>query len=278
MNAHSGDTVDYDTLTRRLKMLQRTLTILTVARQPKTAKSLDAGVVTAVIHLLPATEYDAARVRLGLKPLGVNLCPFAGECRNPCLNTAGRGGIAMDSYHGSAFLNNVQKGRYRRTDLYFSDRAAFERAVLADLDKVARFAGKHGYQLGIRWNGTSDIDYETEHPALVSHADGLGFEQYDYTKRPIAYDPSRTVRRVYSLDRGAARDRHALRYLRDGGTVAVVFAVKPGRDLPTEWNGYPVVDGDLTDLRSRDPRGVVVGLRAKGHARSLPVGGFVRAA
>lgn len=270
--------MDYDTLTRKLKTLQRTLTILTVAGQPKTSKSLDAGVVTAVIHLLPADEYDACRERLGLPKLGVNLCPFAGTCRTPCLNTAGRGGIAMDSYHGSAFLNNVQRGRYRRTDLYFSDRAAYERAVLADLDKVARFAGQHGYQLGIRWNGTSDIDYASVHPTLVAHAKALGFEQYDYTKRPIRFDPSSPVRLVYSLDAGAARERHSLRYLRDGGTVAVVFAVKPGRDLPATWNGYPVIDGDLTDLRSRDPRGVVVGLRAKGHARSLPVGGFVRAA
>ena len=270
--------MDSDTLARKLKSLQRTLTVLTVAGQPKTAKSLDAGVITAVIHLLPATEYDAARVRLGLEPLGVNLCPFAGECRRPCLNTAGRGGIAMDSYHGSAFLNNVQRGRYRRTDLYFTNRAAFERAVLSDLDRVARFAGQHGYQLGIRWNGTSDIDYATVHPTLVAHAASLGFEQYDYTKRPVVYDEARPVRLVYSLDRGAARDRHALRYLSAGGTVAVVFNVKPGRALPTEWNGYPVVDGDLTDLRSRDPRGVVVGLRAKGHARALPVGGFVRAA
>jgi hypothetical protein len=270
--------MDYDTLTHRLKNLQGTLTILTVSGQPKTEKSLDAGVVTAVIHLLPSTEYDAARVRLGLAPMGVNLCPFAGECRGPCLNTAGRGGIPMTSYVGSAFANNVQRGRYRRTDLYFTDRAGFERAVIRDLDKVARFAGKHGYQLGIRWNGTSDIDYETAHPTLVSHATRLGFEQYDYTKRPIAYDPSRVVRRVYSLDRGAARDRHALRYLAEGGTVAAVFAVKPGRDLPATWGGYPVIDGDLTDLRSRDPGGVVVGLRAKGAARSLPVGGFVRAA
>lgn len=270
--------MDYDTLARKLKNLQRTLTILTVSGQPKTAKSLDAGVVTAVIHLLPATEYDAARVRQGLDPLKVNLCPFAGECRAPCLNTAGRGGIPMTSYAGSAFTNNVQRGRYRRTDLYFTDPAGFESAVLSDLDKVARFAGKHGYTLGVRWNGTSDVDYATAHPALVARARELGYEQYDYTKRPVSYDPNAPVRLVYSLDRGAARDRHALRYLAAGGTVAVVFAVRPGKPLPATWGGYPVIDGDLTDLRSRDPSGVVVGLRAKGAARSLPVGGFVRAA
>jgi hypothetical protein len=270
--------MDYDTLARKLKNLQKALTILTVAGQPKTAKSLDAGVITAVLHLLPATEYDAVRERLGLPKLGINLCPFAGECKGPCLNTAGRGGLAMDSYHGSAFLNNIQHGRYRRTDRYVNDRAAFERAVLADLDRVARFAGRHGYALGIRWNGTSDIDYAAVHPSLVAHAASLGFEQYDYTKRPTRFDPTAPVRRVYSLDAGAARERHATRYLRDGGTVAVVFGVKPGKPLPATWHGFTVVDGDLTDLRSRDPAGVVVGLRAKGAARYVTgsATGFVR--
>jgi hypothetical protein len=270
--------MDYDTLTRKLKNLQKTLTILTVSGQPKTSKSLDAGVITAVIHLLPSTEYDAARIRQGLDPLKVNLCPFAGECRAPCLNTAGRGGIPMTSYKGSAFANNVQRGRYRRTDLYFTDPAGFERAVLSDLDRVARFADKHGYTLGIRWNGTSDVDYATVHPSLVARAGALGYEQYDYTKRPVSYDPAAPVRLVYSLDRGWTRERHAERYLAAGGTVAVVFAVKAGRSLPATWSGFPVIDGDLTDLRSRDPAGVVVGLRAKGAARALPVGGFVRAA
>lgn len=266
------------TLARALKGIQSALSILTVSGQPKTAKSLDAGVITAVIHLLPHKEYDAVRVRLGLAPLGINLCPFAGECKSPCLNTAGRGGIAMHSYAGKAFSNNVQQGRYRRTDLYVTDREEYERRVLADLEIVAAFARGIGYGLGIRWNGTSDIDYASVHPTLVAAATRLGFEQYDYTKRPVRYDPSAPVRLVYSLDAGAARERHALRYLADGGTVAIVFAVKPSQPLPATWNGYPVLDGDLTDLRSRDPGGHVVGLRAKGKARSLAVGGFVKAA
>lgn len=266
------------TFESRLKALQRTLSFLTVSGQPKTAKSLDAGVLTAVIHLLPADEYDDCRERLGLARLGINLCPFAGSCRAPCLNTAGRGGIPMDNYVGTAFINNVQKGRYRRTDRYVNDRAGFEAQVRYELSMVAAFASLHGLSLGVRWNGTSDIDYATVHPTLVAHAAALGFEQYDYTKRPVKHDSAAPVRLVYSLDAGAARERHALRYLRDGGTVAVVFAVKPGKPLPATWNGYPVVDGDLSDLRSRDPSGVVVGLRAKGHARTVKVGGFVRAA
>lgn len=265
------------TFESNLKALQRTLSFLTVSGQPKTAKSLDAGVLTAVIHLLPADEYDACRERLGLPRMGVNLCPFAGSCRTPCLNTAGRGGIPMDAYAGTAWSNNVQRARYRRTDRYVSDRAGFEAQVRHELSMVAAFAGLHGLSLGIRWNGTSDIDYATVHPSLVAHAAALRFEQYDYTKRPVRYDAAAPVRLVYSLDAGAARERHALRYLRDGGTVAVVFSVKAGKPLPATWHGFPVIDGDLSDLRSRDPGAHVVGLRAKGHAKKAKVGGFVRA-
>jgi hypothetical protein len=54
--------------------------------------------------------------------------------------------------------------------------------------------------------------------------------------------------------------------------VAVVFA---GNDLPTEWNGKPVIDGDTDDLRFLDPQGVIVGLRAKGKAK-YDTSGFVK--
>ena len=48
--------------------------------------------------------------------------------------------------------------------------------------------------------------------------------------------------------------------------------------MPTSHLGLTVIDGDKTDTRYDDSRGVVVGLRAKGKAAQLPVGGFVRAA
>ena len=39
------------------------------------------------------------------------------------------------------------------------------------------------------------------------------------------------------------------------------------QDLPEQWNGFPVVDGDLTDLRYLDPKGGhVIGLRLKAHS------------
>jgi hypothetical protein len=63
--------------------------------------------------------------------------------------------------------------------------------------------------------------------------------------------------------------------LKHGVNVAVVF---PSADFPATWQGYQVIDGDVNDLRFRDPRGVIVGLKAKGDARKLAVGGFVQIA
>jgi hypothetical protein len=47
--------------------------------------------------------------------------------------------------------------------------------------------------------------------------------------------------------------------------VAVVFQDR----LPKQWLGKRVIDGDQHDLRFRDPRGVVVGLVAKGQGRKI---------
>ena len=48
-----------------------------------------------------------------------------------------------------------------------------------------------------------------------------------------------------------------------GGNVAVVFR----NQLPKTWKGFEVVNGDDTDLRFLDKRGVVVGLIEKGKAK-----------
>jgi hypothetical protein len=69
-----------------------------------------------------------------------------------------------------------------------------------------------------------------------------------------------------------------------GRNVAVVFSTKRGEPLPQSWQGFTVVDGDLSDLRFLDvppasppgilPFGIIIGLRAKGRAKTR-TSGFV---
>jgi hypothetical protein len=57
--------------------------------------------------------------------------------------------------------------------------------------------------------------------------------------------------------------------------VAVVFGVPKSKPLPVGYLGRPVFNGDDSDLRFLDPRGVVVGLYAKGKAKKDTTG-FVK--
>lgn len=248
-----------------------TFSLLTVDGNPKVAKGASVGVLTGVLHLLPATRYDELRAAQGLPRLGVNLCPFAGTCAAPCLNTAGQGGIPQASYASTVFTNNVERGRYRRTHEYFTNRAAFLAQLIAELGKLADLARKYGMEPAARLNGTSDINWAARHPEVIRAAQRLGVRLYDYTKRPVKYVADAPIHYTYSLDVGAGREEHAMDYLRAGGNVAVVFR----GGLPETWNGYPVIDGDVTDVRYLDPRGVVVGLKAKGKAKT-DTSGFVR--
>ena len=56
--------------------------------------------------------------------------------------------------------------------------------------------------------------------------------------------------------------------LASGGNVAVVFR----GGLPKTYLGFPVVNGDYTDLRFLDPKGSVIGLTEKGLAKKDETG------
>ena len=68
---------------------------------------------------------------------------------------------------------------------------------------------------------------------------------------------------------------NALELINKGLNFAVVFDTAKGQPLPAQFNGIPVIDGDIHDLRFLDQKGVIVGLRAKGKARK-DTSGFVQ--
>jgi len=197
---------------------------------------------------------------------GWNVCRASSPgCRAACLATAGKGG-----------LDSVQRGRLWKVALLASEPALFVRALAGEirsavarrpLDRLGRSTGP---LVPVRLNVLSDIAWERVAPALFSIA---GARFYDYTKRTDRVPPAN-----YHLT-SSATERTADSGLADladmYGSVAVVFDTRRGHALPTTYAGCRVVDGDLSDSRWTDDRGVIVGLRAKGSAigdRS----GFVR--
>jgi hypothetical protein len=242
---------------------------------PKTVKSeKDGRYHVAILHLAPA---DMS---------GQNVCPMASNgCRMACLAYAGHGGIIRhDSPDG---LSDVNRARIRRTKRFHADRAGFLTDLVKDVEAVVRKAARLGKRPAVRLNGTSDIRWESipvtragrRYPHIFAAFPTVTF--YDYTKisnRRIHEIPNYSL--TFSLSEN--NDRHAILASQNGMNVAVVFDVptanrfRPAGKLPASWGGIPVIDGDTSDLRFHDPRGVIVGLRAKGARGKADTTGFVR--
>jgi hypothetical protein len=239
--------------------LARRFFLLTPPDQnPKAAKSMARGVMTFVLHLAPA--------RLS----SFEVCPGrSAGCSLACLNTAGRGQF-----------DAAQAGRILRTKWFFENRAAFMARLELEIGRARRYAGARDFDLAIRLNATSDIAWHrvayAEHASIIHAFPDVQF--YDYTKvakRLTREQLPSNYHLTFSLSED--NDIAARGVLAAGRNVAVVFRDKAvrARYMETGFLGASVIDGDQTDLRFLDPAGVVVGLYAKGKAKT-DASGFVR--
>lgn len=239
---------------------------------PKTDKSLKYGYSTAILHLAPHK----------LAAVG-NLCGYASAgCAAACLNTAGRGGIALDSDG----LNGVQVARIQRTRLWKRDPESFYARLTHEIQLHVDRARRAGLTPCVRLNGTSDLPWEKLRPQLFERFADIQF--YDYTKWPLhKRGKAGALPTNYHLTFSLCEDNdaRAIAALDSGVNVAAVLAVKRGATLPQSFalvtDGRiacrQVVDGDAHDLRFLDPADSFVALRAKGRAIT-DRSGFVRAA
>ncbi|MCP3400390.1 hypothetical protein [Bradyrhizobium sp. CCGB20] len=239
---------------------------------PKINKGRGAGYWTFILHLSPAALS------------GFNTCPMAtAGCKAACLNTAGRGGIAAglgiltaeDVAAGKR--NAIQSARIRKTKLFFTDRANFMSVLAADIAKAIRVAKAKGYVPVFRLNGTSDIRWESvpagDHANLMAMFPDVQF--YDYTKIANRKNVPANYALTFSLADG--NDKAAAAALANGLNVAAVFRSQAtvARVEAEGFMGFPVFNGDESDLRFLDPRNHVIALYAKGNAKR-DTSGFIR--
>lgn len=223
-----------------------------------------------------AAGHDVEAVVLYLAPgnlSGHEVCAARSVgCTAGCLNMAGRGGIGGPD-------NQIQRARVRRTRQFHADRAAFLAQIVREIQALEKHAAKRDAVPAVRLNGTSDIAWErvpvtvagVTHVNLMALFPNVRF--YDYTKLPGRANLPTNYHVTFSLSED--NDRTALKAVARSQNVAVVMGVRKGRPLPATWGGLPVIDGDAHDFRFLDPRGCVVGLRAKGPAIG-DGSGFVR--
>ncbi len=193
---------------------------------------------------------------------GIDACVWRSpECTSAC--------VLMTAGHST--FPTVRQGRKVKT-LFLRDHP--QDFVLLLAWELRRAAKKHG-GIAVRLNVASDLRWERIAPQLFE-LEGIVF--YDYTKAPRSQRDQLggKYHLTFSVSEKSQSEGEALKWLADGGNAAVVFDTKKGEALPETWHGYPVLDGDITDARHEDLPSAVVGLRAKGSARSMEAGGFVK--
>jgi len=205
----------------------------------KKSDSAGLGYLTKILHFAPG------------KLSGYNVCDWASSgCLRGCLNKSGRG-----------YCGPIQKARIRRTKLFFEDRETFRVKLYWEIAKHVKRCIRLGVKPAVRLNGTSDIPWED----YVHTSDMFdGFPQvmfYDYTKRVRRVLHNQRSNYHLTFSRTEDNEYDCLTVLRKGFNVAVVFR----GDMPKKWKRFKVFNGEETDLRFLDPRGVC-GLKAKGKA------------
>ncbi len=246
--------------------------LLSIQNDPKTSKSIAKGYLTAILYLSPSDLSS------------VELCPLAriAGCREACLNTAGRGGLAsktMKAPNGDRIPNNsIQKARLARTKLFNEDLCGFMVQLSDEINALRKKADKMGLKPAVRLNGTSDIRWEQipyikigNQGAFYSIMDIFKSVQfYDYTKIPNRTKLPSNYHLTYSYSGVPAYQKFVTKALEASPEMNLAVVFKD--ELPETYMGRRVINGDEHDLRFLDPKGVVVGLKAKGRARKDTTG------
>lgn len=190
---------------------------------------------------------------------GYNVCSHSTpECRIGCLATSGRAGMEI-----KAGKTKTQNSRANKTRLFFEHQEFFMTWLIAEIEKYQEKANNDGYDFSARLNCTSDINWQK---VMINGKNIFELfpmvQFYDYTKNPKKFEniPS-NYHLTFSYTGRNWQVCEAL--LQQGHNIAMVFDAKNENELPTSFRGYKVVNGDLTDYRVADGKGIIVGLKFK---------------
>jgi len=201
------------------------------------------GEMTYSLYLAPA------------RTSGYEVCPGRNaECTRLCLNESGMN--TMTRKDKGEFINN---SRITKTKLFFEHREFFMDWMIFEIKSAQRKAIRMTYAFSIRINNTSDIsplDFILDGQNILEMFPEVQF--YDYTKVASRVDLMKVYKNYdvtfsytgYNLTKCQEMLLNKIR-------VAVVF-----KNVPENFWGYPVVDGDENDLRYRDEV-VIIGLKYK---------------
>jgi hypothetical protein len=221
------------------------------------------GSVNQTVKHLKAFDYNEMTYALYLSPAnksGYEVCPKrTAECTAFCLDESGMNRFNMKE-------EAINKSRIKKTKLFFEERQFFMAWLVAEITAAKRIAEKKGYTFSVRLNNTSDLSPEQ----FYMDVDGRKMNILQLFPDVTFYDYTKVANRMRLLDKYPNYDltfsysgenlAECMDMLQnDKARIAVVFRNK----LPETFWGREVVDGDLYDMRYKDAKNVIVGLKFK---------------
>lgn len=177
-----------------------------------------------------------------------NLCKFSTkECRTACLQFAGR-----------QSFNNVVQSRSRKTEFFVQHKNEFLRKLWFELEKLNNVPEK----VAVRLNLLSDVDWEEQYNEIFRWTLGAfkNIQFYDYTKDHLKVKHHYLKNYDFTLSFSGHNWIHCEEVLKNKvANVAVVFK----NVVPSTWNGFTVLNGDQSDERFLEGKGVIIGLKYK---------------
>jgi hypothetical protein len=273
------------------------------------SKTIIAGLNAKTIKGDKGEEYATAIMYLAPARMagGANICAMAQQAG--CDPNHG-GGCLVNSGQAGVF-SSINIARIAKTRRYLDSRVDFMAELVRDVERFVKWCAKHGVKPAVRLNGTSDIPWETAHPCHRFVPTEGGKHSYTAFASIFAafpevqfYDYTKVYKRAYkalpsnyslTLSYSEASPAYAAAVIRTacetGLNMAVVYRSQDIRDnmlasgdaFGDASNGVvsttrvirQVIDGDKTDMRFTDPKGVIVGLYAKGRSAKRDTSGFV---
>jgi hypothetical protein len=241
--------------------------LFSIGADAKTIKGQKLGFLTGILYMAPATIS------------GFQVCPFAklAVCEAACLYRAGLGGV----------YTSVQNARIAKARAYFENRVEFMRDIAYSIAYLINKAVIIGAIPLVRLNGTSDIRYENT-PINIDAKTAKGIKKlcgfvvaigdydnimavfpdiqfYDYTKDCNRRDIPANYDLTFSYSGVVSFQRYVNIAMQNGMRIAAVFRTR--ESIPARFLGLECIDGDDSDVRHIEPRGVIVALYAKGPAK-----------
>lgn len=177
----------------------------------------------------------------------LNLCKFSTkECRSQCLQYAGRQGFST-----------IVKSRENKTEFFVKEKKDFLIKLWNELSEI----NKKPVKTAVRLNLLSDLDWELEFKSINKSLSELSNIQfYDYTKDHFKVLGNNLKNYNITFSFSGHNWKWCEKFLTEKrANVAIVFKNK----LPLTYKGFKVIDGDQSDERFLEEKGVIIGLKYK---------------